>query len=61
MNSGLRAKNFSKAKKEVTVDYVPQTRESKFVKVPSVKSVAGTDLSVVSESEKDFTMKLKKQ
>ena len=40
--------------KEVTVDYVPQTRESKFVKVPSVKSVAGKDLAVVSESEKDI-------
>ena len=40
--------------KEVTVDYVPQTRESKFVKVPIVKSVAGKDLAVVSESEKDI-------
>jgi hypothetical protein len=40
--------------KEVTVDYVPQTRESRFVKVPSVKSVAGKDLAVVSESEKDI-------
>jgi len=44
----------SQAVKEVTVDYVPQTRESKFVKVPSVKSIAGTDLAVVSESEKDI-------
>jgi len=44
----------SQAVKEVTVDYVPQTRESKFVQVPSVKSIAGTDLAVVSESEKDI-------
>ena len=44
----------SQAVKEVTVDYVPQTRESKFVEVPSVKSIAGTDLAVVSESEKDI-------
>ena len=36
------------------MDYVPQTRESRFVKVPSVKSVAGKDLAVVSESEKDI-------
>ena len=35
---------FSQAKKELTVDYVPQTRESKFVRVPIVKSVAGTEL-----------------
>jgi hypothetical protein len=54
-------KRFSQATKEVTVDYVPQTREFKFIKVPSVKSVAGTSLSVISESEKTFTVKLKKQ
>ena len=45
---------FSQAVKEVAVDYVPQTRESRFVKVPIVKSVAGADLAVVSESEKDI-------
>lgn len=44
----------SQAFKEVTVNYVPQTRESRFVKVPSVKSVAGADLAVVSETEKDI-------
>ena len=43
----------SQTAKEVTVDYVPQTRESRFIRVPSVKSVAGTDLAVISESEKD--------
>ena len=45
---------FSQVGKEVTVDYVPQTRESKYVKIPSVKSIAGTDLMVVSESEKNI-------
>jgi hypothetical protein len=40
--------------KEVTVDYVPVTREERLVKVPIVKSVAGTDLAVVSELEKDI-------
>ena len=39
--------------KEVTVDYVPQTRESRLVRVPILKSVAGADLVVVSEIEKD--------
>jgi hypothetical protein len=43
----------SQTNNEVSVDYVPQTRESKYVKVPSVKSVAGADLVVVSESEKN--------
>ena len=51
--------------KEETVDYVPQTRESRFVKVPTVKSVAGTDLAVVSEVEKevyrDFEETMKKE
>jgi hypothetical protein len=42
------------ANKEVTVDYVPMTRAERLVKVPIVKSVAGQDLEVVSESEKDI-------
>ena len=44
----------SQAAKEVTVDYVPQTRESRLVKVPIVKSIAGTDLTIVSDLEKDI-------
>ena len=44
----------SQTAKEVVVDYVPQTRESRLVKVPIVKRVAGADLAVVSESEKDI-------
>ena len=46
--------------KEVTVDYVPLTRESRLVKVPSVKSVVGADLAVVSESEKDLYQDIEK-
>ncbi len=46
--------------KEVAVDYVPQTRESRFVKVPSVKSVAGKDLAFVSESEKNVYREIEK-
>jgi hypothetical protein len=38
--------------KEVAVSYTPQTRESRYVKVPTVKSVAGTDLTIVSSSTK---------
>jgi hypothetical protein len=36
--------------RELNVDYVPQNRESRFVMVPSVKSVVGLDLAVVSKS-----------
>lgn len=38
--------------KEAVISYVPQTRESKYVKVPTVKSVAGSDLAIVSSSTK---------
>ena len=40
--------------KEITVQYVPQTREARLVKIPTVKSVAGTDLTVVSSSAKNI-------
>ena len=40
--------------KAVTVEYVPQTRESRLVKIPIVRSVAGTDLVIVSESDKNM-------
>jgi hypothetical protein len=40
--------------KEIIVQYVPQTRASRLVKVPTIKSVAGTDLTVVSSSVKDI-------
>lgn len=36
------------------MDYLPQTRKSRLVEVPIVKSVAGTDIVVVSESKKDI-------
>jgi hypothetical protein len=38
--------------KEIAVQYVPQTREVSLVKIPTVKSVAGKDLTVVSSSAK---------
>jgi hypothetical protein len=50
----------SQSSRELTVDYVPQTRESLFVKVPIVKSVAGTGLVVVSESEKNIYCEIEK-
>ncbi|MCW3983386.1 MAG: hypothetical protein NWE96_05260 [Candidatus Bathyarchaeota archaeon] len=41
----------SRALKETTINYVPQTRMSRLVKVPTVKSVAGADLAVFSKTE----------
>ena len=38
--------------KEVTVTYVPVKREERLVKLPTVKSVAGADLIVVTDAEK---------
>ena len=40
--------------KEITVQYVPQTRAEKYVRIPTVKSVASTDLTVVSSSAKEI-------
>ncbi|MGE5188340.1 MAG: hypothetical protein ACM3JE_04865 [Betaproteobacteria bacterium] len=38
--------------REVTVDYVPLTRQSRLLKIPIVRSVAGADLAVASQAEK---------
>ena len=40
--------------KEVTVEYAPKSREDRLIKIPIVKSIAGTDLVIVSDSEKDI-------
>ena len=42
------------ASKEVTVEYVPMTRESRLIKIPIVKSFGGADLVVVSDSDKNI-------
>ena len=40
--------------KEIAVQHLPQTREARYVKIPTLKSVAGTDLAVVSCTEKNI-------
>ncbi len=40
--------------KEMAVQYVQKTREERLVKIPTVKSVAGTDLTVVTSSAKNI-------
>ena len=47
--------------KEITVQYVPQTRALRLVKIPSVKSVPGTDLTVVSSSAKDIYREIEQE
>ena len=42
------------ASREVGVDYVPVRRQDSWVRVPTVKSVAGADLTVVSEQERSI-------
>jgi len=39
---------------------VPQTRQSRLVRVPSVRSVAGADLRVISEAEKGIYRDIEK-
>ena len=40
--------------KEITVQYLPQTRIERLVKIPTVKSVAGVDLTVVTSIAKNI-------
>jgi hypothetical protein len=48
------------ATKELRVDYVPQTRQMRLVKIPTVKTVAGADLTVASRIEKDIYEEIEK-
>jgi hypothetical protein len=40
--------------KEVTIEYVPVKMEDRLIEIPIVKSVAGADLAVVSDAERDI-------
>jgi hypothetical protein len=40
--------------KEITVQYIPQNREARYVKIPTVRSVAGSDLTIVSSCAKNI-------
>jgi len=42
------------ASKQIVINYVPKTRESRYRKVPTIKTVAGNDLTVVSSSAKNI-------
>lgn len=40
--------------KEVTVEYIPKTRESRLIKIPIVKSFGAKDLVVISDSDRNI-------
>lgn len=40
--------------KEIAVQYIPQTRESRLIKIPTVKSVASSGLTFVSSTAKNI-------
>ena len=47
--------------KEVCFDYVPVKREDRLIRVPIVKSVAGADLHIVSETQKNIYSEIEEE
>jgi hypothetical protein len=49
------------ASKEVIVEYVPLRREDRLVRVPIIKSTAGDDLAIFSDTEKKVQHELEEE
>jgi hypothetical protein len=49
------------ASKEMTVEYVPLRREDRLIKVPIIKNVAGADLAIISDTEKNIYREIEKE
>jgi hypothetical protein len=47
--------------KEATVEYVPLKREDRFVRVPIVKTVAGADLEIISDTQKNIYREIEEE
>jgi diaminopimelate epimerase len=45
---------------KITINYVPQTRHSRLIKIPLVKSVTRTDLTIISNQEKQIYLNIEK-
>ncbi|MDR2203522.1 MAG: hypothetical protein LBE76_04375 [Nitrososphaerota archaeon] len=45
---------------EITVKYVPQTRQSRLIKIPFVKSITGTEFAIISDQEKQLYTDIEK-
>jgi hypothetical protein len=54
-------KELTSTSKEVTIEYVPLKREDRLVRVPFVKSSAGADLAIISDSEKNIYREIEKE
>jgi hypothetical protein len=48
------------ASKEVTIDYVPVRKQDKYIRIPIVKKLAGEDVDVVLEPERDVFREIEK-
>ncbi|MCL2288588.1 MAG: hypothetical protein FWC33_05415 [Candidatus Bathyarchaeota archaeon] len=46
--------------REATVNYVPQTRQARLIKIPLVKSVTRTDITIISNQEKQLYSNIEK-
>ncbi|MCL1978333.1 MAG: hypothetical protein FWG55_09595 [Candidatus Bathyarchaeota archaeon] len=46
--------------REITVNYVPKTRQERLIRIPIVKSVTGADMAVISNQEKRLYLDLEK-
>ena len=45
---------FTSTSKEISIEYVPIRREDRWLKFPIVKHLAGVDLIIISESDKEI-------
>jgi hypothetical protein len=44
--------------KEIAVEYIPVRREDRLIKIPIMKTIAGADVSIVLDSEKEIYRKM---
>jgi hypothetical protein len=56
-SSGERLTSVSK---EVTIDYIPVRREDRLIRVPVIKSAAGADLAIITDSERSIYREIEK-
>ena len=47
--------------KEVTIDYVPVKREDRMIRVPIMKNVAGANLDIISETQKNIYREIEEE
>jgi hypothetical protein len=57
---GLSGEKIHQTTREITVNYVPQTRQARLIKIPFVKSVTGVDIEVISSQEKQLYLDIEK-